>query len=88
MSGTTWAPASLRNGRTPGPNIGVPTTPRTTLTVDASAPLWALEDWFRVHGCLNPRQRARELARTGVCRFYRPEDDSVVTVHAFKEVAA
>ena len=32
------------------------------------------------HGCLNPTDRANDLARSGVCRYYRPEDDAIVTV--------
>lgn len=75
-------PRMWRNGRTVGPAIGRPHTPSKHLQVDATAPLWALTDWFRVHGCLNPEWRARELVRSGVCRFYRVEDDSVVTVTA------
>jgi hypothetical protein len=78
----TWVSARLRNGRAPGPTIGRPWTARHRLTVDASGDLEMLAMWLRVHGCLNPHQRARELAHTGVCRFYRPEDDSVVIVEA------
>lgn len=76
----SWQSAKLRaHGRPPGPDIGVPPTAGKRLTVPACS-VGALAHWLGLHGCLNPRERAVELDRSGVCRFYRVSDDSVVTV--------
>lgn len=69
------------HGRPPGPSIGRPQSPtRVALAVTDDDTTETVARQLADLGCLNPSERARDLLAKRICRFYRPTDDSIVTV--------